>query len=62
MGKYINFTLIQEKENKRAVEQNIVQAMADLIVENKKKDAMIQNLVQTIANLNIEVAKLKGGE
>ena len=61
MGKYINFTLIKEKESKKLTEQNTVKAIADLAVSNKQKDLLIQQLSQTVANLNIEIAKLKGG-
>lgn len=60
MGKYINFTLIKERDNKKTVEQNTVKAIAESNIENKKKDLMIQNMAKTIANLNIEIAKLKG--
>lgn len=62
MGKYINFTLIKERDNKKTVEQNTVKAMAELNIENKKKDLLIQNMAQTIANLNIEIAKSKGAD
>ena len=60
MGKYINFTLIKERDNKKTVEQNTVKAIAELNIKNKKKDILIQNMAQTIASLNIEIAKLKG--
>lgn len=62
MGKYINFTLIKEKEDKKIIEQNTVKAIAELNVENKKKDMLIQNMAQTIAGLNIEIQQLKGGD
>ncbi|GFN35391.1 hypothetical protein [Tepidimicrobium xylanilyticum] len=62
MGKYINFTLIKERDNKKTVEQNTVKAIAELNIEDKKKDILIQNMAQTIASLNIEITKLKGAD
>lgn len=61
MGKYINFTLIKNKEEKLITNQNTVKAIAELSIENKKKDFLIQNMAQTIATLNIEIQQLKGG-
>lgn len=61
MGRYINFTLIKDKENKKLTEKNTVKAIAELNIEDKKKDMLIQNMAQTIADLNIEIQKLKGG-
>lgn len=57
MGKYINFTLIKEKENKemKGLEQSMV------LFELANKEAKIQRLEQENSIILLELATIKGG-